>query len=398
MNTKTPIIHHFIISLSLLLSPIQAWAQPELNFDLPLVDEYGIGETSSNIAYGPSSSPMLPPEGLTLNGLMELEESPLNIGGWVQVGYHNRSDGLFNQHPNMLASHQNWLFLERAVDGSNRVDFGGRIDVMYGLDGYLSQSFGNRPGNFDYQNGFDHGRYAFAIPQLYAEVAYQDLSVKIGHFFTILGYEVIAAPDNFFYSHAMTMYGSEPFTHTGFVGSYQVDDSLTLFGGWTLGIDSGFDQNVGGSNFVGGFTITMENDATFTYLTSAGNLGAAGKGYQHSIVLQYPITERLSYVAQSDLTALDTPSGDHYDTVGFNSYLFYELTKKIKLGTRAEWWKADGSSYHAVTAGVNYHPARNFRLRPEIRYQWSPAHNRNNDGIVPVDEGVILGMDAVLTF
>ena len=47
-------------------------------------------------------------------------------------------------------------------------------------------------------NNFDHGIYGFALPQVYGEVAMGDLSVKMGHFFTIIGYEVVTAPDNFF--------------------------------------------------------------------------------------------------------------------------------------------------------------------------------------------------------
>lgn len=33
--------------------------------------------------------------------------------------------------------------------------------------------------------------------------------------FTMVGFDVVGAPDNFFYSHSFTMYNSEPFTHTG---------------------------------------------------------------------------------------------------------------------------------------------------------------------------------------
>ena len=65
------------------------------------------------------------------------------------------------------------------------------------------------------KNGFDHGIYAWALPQAYAELADCDVSVKLGHFYTPVGYEVVTSPDNFFYSHAFTMYNSEPFTHTG---------------------------------------------------------------------------------------------------------------------------------------------------------------------------------------
>ena len=60
-----------------------------------------------------------------------------------------------------------------------------------------------------------------------------DLSIKAGHFFTLIGYEVVGATGNFFYSHAFTMNNSEPFTHTGVLGTYDLGDGYTSYFGWT---------------------------------------------------------------------------------------------------------------------------------------------------------------------
>ena len=67
---------------------------------------------------------------------------------------------------------------------------------------------------------FDNGIYGWAMPQAYGEVGYGDWSVKVGHFFTPVGYEVVPATGNFFYSHSLTLFNSEPFTHTGVLGTY----------------------------------------------------------------------------------------------------------------------------------------------------------------------------------
>ncbi len=329
-------------------------------------------------------------------------ESNWDVGGWTQWGYTNRSDGMFNNTPNRFVNNQSWLFLEKIADGSDGLDFGGRVDFMYGTDSYDTQAFGNRPGHYDYLNGWDHGIYGFALPQLYADVAYGDLSVKAGHFFTLLGYEVVGAPGNFFYSHAMTMYNSESFTHTGVLSTYTASDNVTLYSGWTLGWDTGFDQFNGGNSFLGGASVGVTDNFVLTYILTAGNLGFIGKGYTHSIVGDMNITDRLEYVFQSDLVSVDTPGvsgGGHYDTIGINQYLFYTLTDTVKAGTRMEWWKADGDSYYAITGGVNYRPIANLVFRPEVKYQWSPAVNNIPAAqIVPVDEGAIFGIDAILTF
>jgi hypothetical protein len=106
---------------------------------------------------------------------------------------------------------------------------------MYGIDANNTQAFGNNPGRWDFSGQFQHGEYGWALPQLYLEVAYYDLSVKAGHFYTFIGYEVVPAPDNFFYSHAFTMNNSEPFTHTGALANLRLDrpaDHLRRVDAW----------------------------------------------------------------------------------------------------------------------------------------------------------------------
>jgi hypothetical protein len=351
-------------------------------------------------------------EPFDLSDSMFGDEADFDLGGWVQFGYHSRSTGLFNRHPDRFNNHQTWLYLERATDGSEGLDVGGRFDLMYGVDAADTQSFGNNPGNWDFMNGFDHGIYGWAVPQAYLEVAYGDLKVKGGHFYTLLGYEVVQAPGNFFYSHAFTQYLSEAFTHTGVLASYTVNENVTGHAGWTAGWDTGFDQFDEGSSFLGGASVTVMEDITATYIVTAGNFGAIGDGYSHSIVISAALTDDLTYVFQSDVLHTNQnnfgaaiPLGDTTNTVGINQYLIYAISERLGIGGRAEWWKADGVSYYELTAGLNIKPHANFVIRPEIRYQWSPSANgfsginsvKNPVGL-PVDEGAIFGIDAILVF
>jgi len=329
------------------------------------------------------------------------EGSGWDIGGWMSWGYTNRSDGLFNTHPGRFNNNQSWLYAEKIADGSNGVGFGGRVDLLYGVDAQNTQAFGNNPGVYDFQNGWDHGIYGWALPQLYGEVAYGDWNIKAGHFYTLLGYEVVGAAGNFFYSHAFTMNNSEAFTHTGVLATYSASDNVTVYGGWTLGWDTGFDQLGQGNSFLGGLSVGVTDDLTVTYILTAGNLGWFGTGYTHSIVADWIINDNWEYVAQSDLVSLDQmgPGNTAFaSSIGLNQYLFYKLSDQVKLGGRMEWWKAGGESYYGITGGVNYRPIANLVIRPEVRYQWSPAYNALNNGLVPVDEGAIFGIDAVLTF
>ena len=78
------------------------------------------------------------------------DDSGIEIGGWIQMGYHNKNTTLFNQHPHRFNLHQGWLYAEKVADGSCGVDFGFRADVMYGVDAADTQAFGNNPGRWDF--------------------------------------------------------------------------------------------------------------------------------------------------------------------------------------------------------------------------------------------------------
>jgi hypothetical protein len=315
----------------------------------------------------------------------------IDIGGWTQLGYHNKDSyaDLFNQNEDAIRLHQQWLYAERVADGSNGLDWGFRADLIYGIDADNTQAFGNNPGNWDFQNGLGPwGGYGWAIPQLYAELAYNDLSVIAGHFYTIIGYEVVPAPDNFFYSHAFTMNNSEPFTHTGVLATWGATDNLEIYGGWTAGWDTGFDQFNDGSSWLGGFSYALGENVTFTYVSTYGDFGFIGNGrdtsYSHSVVVDFSLTERLNYVFQSDMI-----DADIYDTVGINQYLFYNLNDCWAFGGRLEWWDNDGVSYNEATFGINYRPHTNLVLRPEVKQEWVPG--------LDLDQ-TIFGMDMVLTY
>lgn len=354
-------------------------------------------------------------EGFSLGAALGIDA--LDIGGWTQVGFHGENTlltpvagvapvpataGSFNNRRGKISLHQQYLYIGKEADGSRGWDIGGRADFMYGIDAQDTQSFGNAGAKFDNGAAFDHGIYGWAIPQLYGEVAINDLSVKIGHFYTLVGYETVTAPDNFFYSHSLTQYNSEPFTHTGVLGTYSGFENMTLYGGWTLGWDTGFDQNLSGNSLLGGFSVGLGDSVTVTYINTYGNFGARDGGqsdsYSHSIVADVQLTDDLNYVVQSDVVGIDfiaaTGAAVGNDQVGVNQYLFYQWNDIVTLGSRIEWWKSDGRSFANYTSGANIKLLDNMVLRPEFRTDWSP-------GTVVAGQSydeTIFGVDAILTY
>lgn len=344
----------------------------------------------------------------------------LNVGGWTQLGYHSDEtrfsqdfgDGLaFNDVPNGLRWQQQWFYFEKLAEADEcRGDWGFRFDIMYGTDAQKTQAFGNDNARWDHAESFDHGIYGWAMPQAYLQLAHGDWEVKIGHFFTLVGYEVIPAPQNFFYSHAYTMFNTEPFTHTGVISSYNGIEDITLYAGWTLGWDTGFDQAYGGSNWLGGIGAQLTDDIKVTWIQTIGDFGrrsAGTDGYNQSVVANVALSDNMEYVFQTDYYqsngSFDDPDAA-LDEKGVNQYLFYTLNDCWKLGLRAEWWKSNAftpgnQSYYEITYGVNYKAHANMIIRPEIRHNWTPGEEAfadNNDG---TDfNQTVFGIDCILTY
>lgn len=329
----------------------------------------------------------------------------VDVGGWAQFGY-TTSPTAFNNgaQDSRILLNQGWLYLDKAATSEcGELGWGYHADFVYGADGANTNSFGNNPGQFDLDSGFAHGdRADWAIPQLYAEVTNGDWTVKGGHFYTLHGYEVVQATGNFFFTHAYTMNYAEPFTHTGVLLTHQLSEDTEVYAGWTAGFDTGFDQSAGGSNFIGGYSTALSEDTSLTQIMSFGDFGTgfgqvADGAFAMSTVLDVQLSEKLNYVFHSDVLRAGT-----YDTFGINQYLIYQIDDCVGAGVRAEWWKADGASVNAVTAGVNIKPHSNVTVRPEYRYDWSPAGNTNagrNATIGRVDQsGGTFAIDVVVTF
>lgn len=333
----------------------------------------------------------------------------IRVGGWAQFGYHTQGvngvgTDLFNNYPNRVQAQQLYMFAEKATDtGGCGWDFGFRVDGVYGTDAPDTQAFGARANTWD--NPWDYGEaYGAAIPQLYGTVAYNDLTVKIGKFYTIIGYETVTAPDNFFYSHAYSQYLAEPFTHTGVLAEFAYNDNVTLFGGYTLGWDTGFTRN-GGDLFLGGVSAQVTDNITATYALTYGDFGSGvdgsdDNGYSHSIVVDWVINDCWEYVFQSDYINNNQFLNSNDNLVTVNQYLYYTVSDCVKFGIRAEYFDDPrvGDEIYEVTLGMNYKPHANVVIRPEVRLnEFEPGASLPVSG-GPARDTALFGIDAILTF
>jgi hypothetical protein len=363
--------------------------------------------------------------------------------GWIDAGIGANNWGYpwngpitFNDRAWQGQMNQLYLVNEKLLDTEDGgMDWGGRVDLLYGTD-YIFTTARGLDGNLFYQPNpagsggapsWGNKYYGLAMPQLYGEVGYGDHAVKFGHFYTIIGYEVVPAIGNFFYTHAYTMQYGEPFTHTGILDVWTVNDQLTVYGGITNGWDNYSDPinyfgiaNPGypGANsnaaFLGGATFKSSDEAqALTMTVSSGNeigsfdavSGLANIGNRSVLSTVYinELSDNLTYVFQNDngwqfnAGTPDTLNQAQPGTAlwyGINQYMFYTFNDNLVGGMRLEWFR-DNNGYRVInpirnalfggpaaggyqgnfwqaTWGLNWKPqgSRNWLIRPELRYDW----------------------------
>jgi Putative beta-barrel porin-2, OmpL-like. bbp2 len=381
------------------------------------------------------------------NGSSFMKDNNLKFGGWLNTGvtYNAASpDNKFNgpvtfaDRAEELQLNQINLYFQKAVTvGGDAWDWGGRVDVMYGSDAIFTQAYGvpaydvntaqalNRSHwDLNMLGSNDNRFYDLAFPQAYVEFNApigNGLDVKVGHFYTPIGYETVPAPDNFFYTHAYTMQYGEPFTHTGALANYAIDDNWAVMGGVitgsaTGGWDGGWDKHLGNWAGIAGGTWTSTDKNTS--LNISGTYGGTSEQSSnswgmYSIVGKHNITEKMHLMVQHDHGfaggtydfATATPNAIDAEWYGLNTHLTYDVMDNLVAGVRGEWFRdqngfrvcspgrvaaatydsngttgsyaanflstCSAASYYAVTAGVTWKPVPWATIRPNVRYDWA---------------------------
>lgn len=331
---------------------------------------------------------------------------------WLAQGFtYNENDPAsgsnfpltFNDRSDKYLLNQIYLSFGRAVSTSSW-DLGGRIDLLYGTDYFFTTALGleTRQDGSPHWNSSDGPRgtgaalYGLAMPQAYVELGVpfaNGTSVKFGHFYTILGYESVMAPENFFYSHAYMMQYGQPFTHTGMLADVSLNDSLSLLGGVTLGWDN-WDNPNGKAGYLAGISWCPTSESSIAFSLAGGREDANANQDRtlYTIVYTRQMNSRLQYVIEHDfgtegLAELDTNfNQDSAKWYGISQYLYYEASDTLTLGARVEWFRdqdnarvlgipsetlVDGGNYYELTLGANYRPNCRWIFRPEIRWDYS---------------------------
>lgn len=334
------------------------------------------------------------------------------FGGWLQTGVyaneHGSSAGVENGYPLGNVSQtgwhvqQLWLYAERQVDtGGYGVDWGFRADAMFGNNAGYAQSWSDGSFDGEWNDSLTGDGYGYAIPRLYFALGFNRWTLKLGKFDTIMGYETLAAPTNFFYSHSY-LFNHEPITHTGALLNFAANDYLSFNFGLTTGADTGFGNDYGDFGVVGGVNLQITEKLALGYSVMWNNLHGLDERYNnsktsggwdyygclysdkgeellHTLLLTWNITERLTYVGQINYGSLSEKYDREgtwkiYEQFGFANYLFYTLTERLSLGLRMEWFRQNDleskihQNCYEMSVAANYKLNNWLTIRPEVRY------------------------------
>lgn len=342
------------------------------------------------------------------SGLFDSPVGALQIGGWLSAGATVNAHGNRSGHGNSPLSvndvsdvpvmNQLWLFAEKPLDMQhNTVDWGWRLDYVFGADGPDVQAAGDQGWDFSWDTSRDYGS---AIPQIYGEVGVGDARFRAGYALGLLGFEAAQAIDNFFYSHNYAFGYGLPGTHSGVAMDYDVDDTLQMTVAWTTGWDSSWSNYLNASMFTGGLSWQLTELTSLTYHLTAGDFGDGtakngamsnvGTLYSHAIVLTCDYTEQTTGVVEHTLGTNTGTGMQDNQWYSLSYYLFHDISDCWSVGTRLDWFRDDdgqrvnvnGSgvgSFYACTAGLNWQPCESIRIRPELRWDWFEGQGRPFD-------------------
>ncbi len=318
--------------------------------------------------------------------------------------------------PADMKVNQLWFGMTKAKDTRHGWDWGFQADFMFGTDAKYAQCFGDQ--TFDF--GWGSGDYYDAFVQLYAELGYKDLTLRVGKFATLMCHEAVPGPASFFYSHAYLCYNG-PLTHQGAIAEYKVNDKWTILGGWTAGYHNSLENPLDDNAFLGQLRYTIDKDHALTYTLYQGWHNGYNKrslesalSYNRSYYREQETTMSLRYTAQlnkrwfymieglwSQGYMIDSMGDDGSGNIvnhgnltkksyGINQHLICTINKKWSAGFRFEWLSGhgtfcdiapitgaqpgtagQGTDLYELTFAVNWNVLPNVNIRPELRYDWS---------------------------
>ncbi|MFO0954464.1 MAG: outer membrane beta-barrel protein, partial [Isosphaeraceae bacterium] len=384
-------------------------------------------------------APEKDPTKLLMNAL-GLEESPVKIYGWIQNSFTGNANGTpknrlnFGVNPNFLANswmgNQYYLILENPLEQGDKVNFGFRVDNLFGNDWQFNHAYGllNTVAKPNHFNGYDPA-------QIYGEVHLPPVlskggtDIKGGRFYTILGYEVVPATGRPLLSVPYMFNYGQPFTHFGALATTHVTDRVNWYNGAVNGWDRWINENYKW-NYLGGVNWTSKSgkaNLAVSYIFGPNQFpnflpantvivptgttpppylaGRRNPGYgsnwrtTFTTVLSYKWTDTFVQVLETDqsieknipnLGVGGTPNDATW--YSFGNWFLWQFYKKDDRDVMTAVWRSEvfrdnngartgfADNFYEMTLGLIWKPKPYLWVRPEARYDWAQFTRPYNDG------------------
>jgi hypothetical protein len=290
-----------------------------------------------------------------------------------------------------------YLSLSSTPDTSNgQWGIGGAIDVLYGTDYQFLQSrgletHGDFTNKWNSDNGsglFGKGLMGIALPQAFLEIANENVSVKLGHFYHPLGFvRLDLSGAQIGNSGTYSLFYAEFLPVTGGMADLKLTDQITIAGGLHRGNGNWSDNNNKINGFVGLNWTSADGNTLLMYKGDVGAEDDAGANDQYiqSIVFEQKFCDRWAYIFQSDYGVVNNgaPGGGDASFYSIINMVGCQFTEKLHSGIRYELFDdVDGTRvvpapgpgvWNAIAAGGTYKICPNLWLRPEVRWDWFGA-------------------------
>jgi hypothetical protein len=330
-----------------------------------------------SIAAGRASAQTLTPaEEEAAKNFVKQEEakSRLSIYGWVESGFTGNIDSprdnqnfgrVFDDRSNEFVMNQAVITAERALDPKVGLDWGFKLQFLFGTDARYIHSLGL----------LDHAMrsslYQPDIPEVYLSLHFPivtegGIDLKLGKFVTLEGAETIDPRINPFYSHTYIFNFAIPFNHTGALFTLYATKWLNLVAGVTRGVNTSIDDNNDAPAFHGGIGLHL-NEEKFV-VSAATHIGPETPGNDHdlrylnTITTTWKITDKLTSITDLNYTYDEAADASAY---GVAQYLTYAINDKITAKIRGELWR-DAQGFYAAQFADAHDPMRALGGEPTI--------------------------------
>ena len=350
--------------------------------------------------------------------------------GWLQQGFTGNFDSPrdgtnygvnFNWRSNDYRLDQLYFVYENTLEHEDQANVGYRVDFVTGHDApflVANGLFSDFTG-FDATSGFgvagpasfrQMNRIGIDLPQFYLDVnipycvTEKGIDLRMGKFYTLMGREVYPGKDTDFYSRTFENVVGTAYSHTGILTTVHATDALDLILGVVRGWDV-FEDNNNRPSYHNAISWTScdKRWSWFTTLTTGPEQVSNNDNYRTAVssyltVLfgcheQWKLVTGGLYAFEANVVAEPVAGtlndAEWYD---YSVHLFYTVDPRLILGFRAEWFRDDdatrtavfqrpgfAASFYDVTFGLTYKPCHRLRIRPELRFDWTPDARPYND-------------------